>query len=117
MLVTKASQSVHYGVLTQISASDDSSFMLGSGLPVLCYDIAADKIKFEMATDLYPVLINWCSEIGSLVDIVENNLVVFEREEHTYELNMESDDVYIVNNSGVMLVTQQKLWKKGSIVS
>lgn len=113
MLVSKASQSVQYGVLTEISASDDSSFMLGSGLPVLCYDIAADKIKFEMATDLYTGSHQLIDASGSLVDIVENNLVVFEREEHTYELNMESDDVYIVNNSGVMLVAHNKNYGAG----
>ena len=112
-LVTKDSASVQYGVLTEISSSNDSSILVGSSLPLLVYNQTDDQIEFEYAynltTDSYQLL----DSTGSLVNIVENNLVIFEGDTNTYELNMETDDTFTINSAGVLLVSHNPFYSGG----
>jgi len=112
-LISKQSSSVAYGVLSEISMSDDTSLYLGSSLPLLVYDVNADKIRFEYVNNLETGSYKLFDASGSKVNIVENNLVVFDGEEYTYELNMESDDTYLINNSGVFLIAHNPYYTPG----
>lgn len=104
VLITKASSSIAYGVLNEISMSNDSSIFVGSSLPILVYDKAADAVRFEYVRNLDTASYQLFNSSGSLVDIIENNITVFENNEFTYELNMETDDTYLINNAGLYLI-------------
>ena len=110
VLVTKDSASIQYGVLTEISSSNNSSVLVGSGLPILVYDVNEDCIKFEHSYNITSDGYQLIDTTGSLVNIVENNLLIFEGEEFTYELNMESDDTFTINNSGVLLTSHNPFY-------
>ena len=109
-LVSKQSSSVAYGVLSEISMSNDSSMYVGSGLPLLVYDISEDKIRFEYASNLETGSYQLFDSSGSRVDIVENNITVYENEVFTYELNMESDDTFLIDNAGVFLIAHNPFY-------
>ena len=114
-LVSKNSASVAYGVLSEISMSNDSSMFIGSSLPLLVYDVNEDKIRFEYASNIETGSFQLFDSSGSLVDIVENNITVFENEEVTYELNMESDDTFLIDNAGVYLIAHNPYYGGGGI--
>ena len=103
-LVSKESHSLEYGVLSQISSSDDNTVMVGSGLPLLVYDSLEDKVKFELTGDIVVGRHQLFTASGSRLDIVENSIIVFGSEEKTFELNMETEDTYLIDNTGVFLV-------------
>lgn len=110
-LVTKDSSSVEYGVLTEISSSNNSSVIVGNALPLLVYNVNEDLIEFEYSYNIITGSYQLFDESGSRIDVVENNLVIFEGEEFTYELNMETDDTYLINNSGVLLTAHNPFYK------
>ena len=112
VLVTKDSSSIQYGVLTEISSSNNSSVLVGSGLPILVYDVNEDCIKFEYSYNITSDGYKLIDTTGSLVDVVENNLLIFEGEEFTYELNMESDDTFTINNSGILLTSHNPFYSQ-----
>ena len=104
LLISNQSSSIDYGVISEVSSSDNTSISIGNSLPMLVYDINEDKVRFEYVYNLLPSEHKLFDSTGSLVDIVENNLVILDGVDYTYELNMESDDTFILNNSGVLLV-------------
>ena len=113
-LVSKASSSVAYGVLNEISMSNDSSIFVGSALPILVYDKDDDLVRFEYVRNLDTGSYQLFNSSGSLIDIVENNLVVFENNELTYELNMETDDTFLINNAGIYLIAHNPYYNGGA---
>ena len=113
-LISKASSSVAYGVLNEISMSNDSSIFVGSSLPILVYDKEADLVRFEYVRNLDTGSYQLFNSSGSLVDIIENNLTVFENNEFTYELNMETDDTFLINNAGIYLIAHNPYYNGGA---
>lgn len=109
-LVTKDSSSVEYGVLTEISSSNNSSVLVGNSLPLLVYNVSEDLIEFQYSYNITTGSYQLFDESGSRIDVVENNLVIFEGNEFTYELNMETDDTYLINNSGVLLTAHNPFY-------
>lgn len=112
-LITKESSSVEYGVLSEISSSNNSSIIVGNSLPMLTYNEPEDAVRFVYTYNLVAGQHKLFDSTGSLYDIVENNLIIFENEESTYELNMETDDTYMINNSGVLLIAHNPFYGSG----
>lgn len=104
VLLNNDSAPLQYGVLTELVTANSSSVMVGTALPILAYDIDDDKVVFEYAHELLTDRYKLFDSSGSLVDIVSNNLVVFENQETIHELNFEQDDTFMINNMGILLV-------------
>lgn len=111
VLVTKASSSIEYGVVTEISTSLDASVIVGNSLPLLVYNVAEDKIEFEYSYNITTGSYQVFDGTGSLHNIVENNLIILDtQDKYTYELNMEVDDTYLINDSGVLLTAHNPFY-------
>lgn len=103
-LVSIDSSSLEYGVLNEISMSNDSSVKIGPSLPILAYDMDNDKIEYQRAHELIGTRYQLFDSTGSLVDIVENNVVVYDSEVMMYDLNFEDEDNFIIDNTGVLMI-------------
>ena len=113
VLVSKESHSLDYGILSEISSSDDNTVMVGSGLPILVYDSTENKVRFELTSNIEAGRHQLFTASGSKLDVIENNIVVFENNETTYDLNMETEDTFLINNTGVFLVAHNSYGESG----
>lgn len=111
VLVSKESASIEYGIVTEISTSLDASVVVGNSLPILVYNIDDDKIEFEYSYNITTGSYQVFDGTGSLHNIVENNLIILDtQDKYTYELNMETDDTYVINDSGVLLTAHNPFY-------
>lgn len=105
-LIYMDSSSVEYGVLSEITLSNSASIMAGPALPLLVYDSDSDSIGYEELKTVIPGQHKLFNSSGSLVDFTSNDYVILENtDEFTYKLDFEDDDTFLINETGVKIIS------------
>jgi len=104
ILVSKTRNAVQFGVLSEI-VIDNGSFLAGPGLPLLVYDSTSDKIKFKKVINVKSSTDKLFNATGDKVDLLENNLFILPEDGDTLSLNFESNDTFLINETGIRIVS------------
>jgi len=114
VLISKTTHENYWGVFTEV-VFGTGSLLTGPSLPMLVYDASTNKTRYEYVYNLDTTNHSIYKLDGTLQSIDELNFfVTSEPSSSTVELNFESDDTFIINETGVKLVSHNIYYGPGA---